>query len=201
MAENNGRSAKQEKAMGSLAQWQEKYEKAKAAYADVVNLMGEREELYRGTRRVDKNVNVNVVNVKQASHIRNIVFELIESQIDSSFPMPKVSTMTQQSVAQSKMIEDSLKADMERIPIAQLNDEQERTTPIQGGSYFLVEWDNSIRTHDTVGDLCISVLHPKNVIPQAGLFSLHKSDYVFVRLDRPRRACKVPQEKFCRLRV
>ncbi len=134
--ENEKRNEAEEQQQGRLMLWQQRYEKAKGSYGDVLACMDEREALYKGTRRVDRNVNVNVVNVKQASHIRNIVFELIESQIDSSIPMPKVTTMQQDSVPNSKMIEARLKSDLERIPMEKLNDEQERTTPIQGGSFF-----------------------------------------------------------------
>ena len=142
-----------------LQKWQDRYDKAKASYGSVLDAMGDREALYQGTKKIDGKGNASV-KVKDASHTRNIIFELVESQVDSNIPIPKVSTTRQEDEDLAREIEASLKADLERLPIEQLNDEQERTTPIQGGSYFLVEWDNSIRTHNTVGDLSISLLHP-----------------------------------------
>ncbi len=167
-----------------LLKWQTRYEKAKSSYGDVLRQMDEREEYYRGTRKIARGSSSLVNKVKDASHIRNIVFELIESQIDSTIPWPKVTTKMQEFAAHANKIENSLKTDIERMQFEALNDEQERTTPIQGGSYFLVEWDNSIVTHSTVGDLTVSVIHPKNVIPQAGLYSINACDHVFVRLER-----------------
>jgi hypothetical protein len=183
----NWREEKNAEDGGRLAYWQQAYETSKNAYGEVLAQMDEREALYRGTRRIDRGANTGASGqTKAASHVRNIVFELIESQIESTIPVPKVSTMTQESVVQSGMIEDSLKADVERLPFGQINDMQERTTPIQGGSFFPVEWDNTRRSHNTVGDLSISVLHPKNVIPQAQAYELGEMDYVFVRLERTR---------------
>jgi hypothetical protein len=68
-----------------------------------------------------------------------------------------------------------------------LNDMMERTVPIQGGAYWLVEWDNSKRTHSTVGDVTISILHPKQVIPQDGVFgSVEDMDAVVLKLPQTR---------------
>lgn len=33
--------------------------------------------------------------------------------------------------------------------------------PIQGGFFWMVEWDDSIQTPDGPGDVKISILHPK----------------------------------------
>lgn len=166
-----------------LQKWQDRYDKAKSAYESVLYTMDSREALYQGTKKIDGR-GQNEVKVKDASHTRNIIFELIESQVDSNIPIPKVSTMRMETEHLAREIEASLKADLERLPIEQLNDEQERTTPIQGGSFFLVEWDNSIRTHSTVGDLAIALLHPKQVIPQPGVYKLQDCDYVFATVSR-----------------
>ena len=38
---------------------------------------------------------------------------------------------------------------------------RERMGPIQGGFFWMVEWDDSIQTPDGPGDVKISILHPK----------------------------------------
>ena len=172
-----------------LQKWQDRYDKAKASYGSVLDAMGDREALYQGTKKIDGKGGASV-KVKAASHTRNNTFDLVESQVDSNIPIPKVSTTRQEDEELAREIEASLKADLERLPIEQLNDEQERTTPIQGGSYFLVEWDNSIRTHNTVGDLSISLLHPKQVIPQPGVYKMQDCDYVFVKMARSKEYIK-----------
>ena len=61
-----------------------------------------------------------------------------------------------------------------------MNDVQERVCPSQGGSLFWVEWDNFKRTHDTIGELSVRLLHPKQFIPQPGIFEIEEMDYMFV---------------------
>ena len=73
------------------------------------------------------------------------------------------------------------------MPFEVMNDIMERTVPIQGGGYWLVEWNNAARTHTTVGELDVSTLHPKEVIPQDGVYSrVEDMDYIIL---------KVPQTK------
>ena len=48
------------------------------------------------------------------------------------------------------VIEAMLKNELDRLPMEELNDMQERTVPIQGGGLFLVEWDNNQRTSHTI---------------------------------------------------
>ena len=43
-----------------------------------------------------------------------------------------------------------------------------------------MEWDNGRHTHDTVGGLKVSLLHPRQVIPQAGVNNIQDMDYIFV---------------------
>lgn len=175
----------------NLLKWQKRYEDSKSSYQSILDLMDEREEIYKGTRKIDKRDSGGTAQAnKEANHIRNFTFELIEAQVDSSIPSPKVTTMQMNSEGLSREIEDSIRADLERLPIELLNDEQERTAPIQGGSFFLVEWDNSIRTHSTIGDLALSVIHTKNVIPQTGIYNINQMDYIFVRIPRTKEYIK-----------
>src|SRR5699024_1455029 len=72
-----------------------------------------------------------------------------------------------------------------RMPFEMLNDQQERTVPIQGGGMFLVEWDNTQRSHTTVGELNVSLLHPKQVIPQDGVYSgIEDMDYIILKIPQ-----------------
>lgn len=186
-----GIQAKKEEDRTNLQTWQDRFERAKNAYRPTLALIGEREELYSGTRKIDANVNSSMKNVvKKANHTRNIIFELVEAQIDSNVPIPKVTTSCPSCKEKAYVIEDMLKEEMEKLPFAQMNDEQERTTPVQGGSFFLVEWDNSKRTHTTVGDLHISLLHPQQVIPQEGMTSIAESDYIFIMVSRSKEYIK-----------
>lgn len=175
----------------ALKKWQERLKKARAEYQEQLELFDQREQLYQGARSLDRNVNLDKNPTKLANNVRNIAFELIETQVDSNIPLPKVNTAFQNAEEKAQLIEESLKSDMERLPFTTMNDMQERTCPIQGGSWFFIEWDNTIHTHETIGDLKISLLHPKQVIPQAGMTSLEESDYVFIQLAQSKEYIKL----------
>ena len=71
--------------------WQRKYEAAKMAYANNIEKMAENESLYQGDRNVKGNPNKAQDASKVSLNVRNITYELIETQVDSSIPMPKVT--------------------------------------------------------------------------------------------------------------
>jgi hypothetical protein len=180
-----------EKQAQTLSMWQERLARVRQAAAVELELMDRREDLYVGSREIQRGANSkSTAPTKQASYVRNIVSELIETQIDSNIPMPKVDPLNPEDEARALMIENTLRSDVNRLPVEYLNDEQERTNPIQGGSYFLIEWDNTIRTHTTVGDTWLSVLHPKQVFFQPGAKDPRKSEWAICQFSVPREYVK-----------
>ena len=121
---------------------------------------------------------------KVSINVRNIVYELIESQIDSSIPMPKVTPIHEEDREQANIIESFLKNEMKLLNFNVLNDLQERLTPMLGGDFVLVEWNNQKGYHCTIGDLEVSNVHPKQVIPQPGITEIDKMDYIFIRTSQ-----------------
>ncbi len=165
--------------------WKEKYLSSKNAYESQKKLMDTRELLYRGTKTIFSPYGDEAE--KSATHVRNIVFENIEAEIDSSIPSPKVSAKREQDEHLATEIEDMLKNILDILPFEQLNDIGERTAYIQGGSYFLCEWDDRKRKKDIVGEISVSVEHPKQIIPQDGIFGcVENMDYIFVENARTR---------------
>ena len=72
--------------------WQARLENDALSYADEMARMDQRERLYSGSREVHAVIQKDSDRgggPKKATHVRNIVSELIESQVDSSLPMPK----------------------------------------------------------------------------------------------------------------
>ncbi len=163
--------------------WKGKYAESKNAFESQRKLMDNRELLYRGTKTIFSPSGDEAE--KSASHVRNIVFENIETEIDSSIPAPKVTAKREEDEWKAREIEDMLKNIVDMLPFEQLNDMQERTAYIQGGSYFLCEWDDRQRKKGQMGEISVSVEHPKQVIPQDGIFgSVDNMDYVFVETAR-----------------
>ena len=74
-----------------LLMWQTRFEKAKSAYQKELDHMDWWERLYDGTKEIAPVR--GGVKTKQALHVRNIVAEMIESQVSSTIPMPKVTAV------------------------------------------------------------------------------------------------------------
>ena len=173
----------------NLALWQARLQRNENAYSHRLAAMDERERIYKGSRKIDKRVIGDYTD--EAAHVRNLTAEIIEAQVNSSIPQPKVTAMRQEDERKAKLIEDMLRNELNRLPMEQLNDQQERTVPIQGGGMFLVEWDNTQRSHTTVGELAVSLLHPKQVIPQDGVYTgVEDMDYIILKMPQTKEYIK-----------
>ena len=174
-----------------LDYWKEWLGRNEAAMGGEVRKMDEREALYRGEVRdiaplTPRDTKKNG-QYRKASHVRNIIAENIESEVSAVIPQPKVTARRASDEWRAKILEDMLRNELDRLPMETLNDQMERTVPIQGGAYWLVEWDNSRRTHSTVGDVTVSILHPKQVVPQEGVFtSVEDMDAIALKLPQTR---------------
>jgi len=174
----------------NLMKWQERYDDAKTKYDDNIKQMEERDGYYAGDRQVKGNPNSRDASRKLAINIRNISYELIESQVDSSIPRPKVTPIHPEDMEQAKTIEAALNNWIKTLDINELNDMQERTTPIQGGAFSLIEWDSTKGYHCAAGDLEITDIHPRQMIPQPGVTSIEKMDYFFIRTPQTKEYVK-----------
>lgn len=168
-----------------LEMWQDRLARAESAYSAVTEKFDHRERLYRGERNIKAMTRDD--REAKAPHVRNICAEIIEAQIDSSIPQPKVTAKRQKDTAKAKLIEDMLRNELDRINFEEINDMMSRTIPIQGGAAYLVEWDNSQVTHHSVGELVVSDIHPKKIVPQDGIYTgIEDMDYIFLLMPQTR---------------
>ena len=156
-----------------LRYFQSLYENAKNAYQDTLQGLERAQEQYLGSRALDG-------AREGATLVRNITYEIIESQVSSEIPMPKVSPLwyseTRDRLAQS--IERLCTAERDRLPFEEMNDLDERYTYIYGSSIFFVEWEND-GTRD--GGVKVSCLSPRNFIPEPNVSKIEDMDYCFLR--------------------
>lgn len=167
---------------GLIQLWQDRLQKNETAYSKELNAMDERTAYYQGNRAIKPKESSKSGKVQPASMVRNIVSELVEAQVDSAIPMPKVTARREIDEPLAKTVEDFLRNELDRMPFERMNDMDERVCPVQGGDYFLVEWDADRHTHNTRGELSVTLLHPKQVIPQNGVNEINDMDYIIVRL-------------------
>ena len=165
-----------------LKKWQDKYATAKHEYEDTLSAVRSFAKMYEGDPHVERNRNKGGGESKEMSvNVRNITFDLIESEVSPEVPFPKVIPVHQEDVEQAKAAEAFLRGYVLKLRLKAKNDIHERTTPVEGGSYNLVEWDNTKKTHTTVGDLRVEGLFPEEVIPQPGVTEIEDMDYFFIR--------------------
>lgn len=159
-----------------LKHWQERIEKAKSKWADERERMDKRELQYAGNRKLKKLVAKD--KLEETGHVYNITAENIESIVDSNIPKPKVTPRREEDEPLARIIEHMLLNELDRLPMEEINDMQERTCPIQGGTLYLVEWDNGERSSDRVGEVQITPIHPKMLVPQDGVSRIEDMDFV-----------------------
>ena len=160
-----------------LLLWQTRYAKSSAAYAEELRKIDEREELYRG------NADIRGIGGERISplHTRNIIAENIESQIVSTIPRPRVQAVHEEDEPLAALVERLIACELDRLPMERLNDMDERTAPLQGGSGWLAEWD------DAAGGVALSLLHPKRILPQEGVSESEEMDYFILQIPESRR--------------
>lgn len=173
-----------------LTTWQNRLEKAKMSYGTELAMMNTYSDYYDGERNVNGSPNSNKSASKVSENVRNIVYELIETQVDSAIPMPKVTAIHEEDEELAKTIEKMLTNKVHTLNLHILNDAQERVVPVQGGDFIHVEWDKNKGLHTTVGDVVVSERHPKQVIPQAGVTEINNMDYVFILMSMTRDGVK-----------
>ena len=165
--------------------WQQRLAAARAAYADTLANMDRWEALYNGSRRL---TDADGRPARDSSNVRNIAYELVESQVDSTLPLPRVEAIHAEDTELARSIEAVLRHQIQLRGLADLNDLQERTVPIQGGSFWLVEWDPKGGGHCTLGQLSVTPLHPRQVIPQPGVCDIEKMDYLFIQMAQTKQS-------------
>lgn len=161
-----------------LAFFQELYNEALAASQDIYDRLDEHYEQYKGSKRLDG-------AAENAKQVRNITYELIEAQVTSYLPNPSVTPKiwSEKNERNAKSIETLLKNKRDELPFEKLNDMDERFSPIYGGSVWLVEWDNTITTHNTVGDVKVSCLSPRHFIGQPNIYDVSEMEYCFITFE------------------
>jgi len=164
-----------------LKEWKKKLEDAKDQYGSQRKKMKLYAEYYAGTRTMQPNPNISKAPSKVATNVRNIVYELLETEVDSSIPMPKVRPLHADDEELAHKIEHYLENKIRQCNLITTNDVMERNTTIFGGDFFHVQWDVNRGLHSEIGDLRITEVHPKKLIPQPGVTELDNMDYFFIQ--------------------
>ena len=113
--------------------------------------------------------------------MRKMAFEIVESLVDNSIPMPKIQPRYKTDIPLVKVTEDYLKFEADRILTKYENDRSERSTYVDGTGWYKVGWDSLDRTHGRSGDVKIWFRTIEQVVPQPGITDYRKLEYIFER--------------------
>ena len=177
-----------------LRLWQDRLQAAEEAIEGERVRMRRREKLYEGDHTiygVGGTEQAGEAGVTQATHVRNVCFEMVETQVDSTIPSPKVTAVRPEDEALADIVENLLRDVLDRLPMERLNDEGERISPVQGGHGLLVDWLDSVSGRDWLGDLRVQPIHPRCIVPQAGVYQAADMDWVFLKTPQTKRQIRV----------
>ena len=164
-----------------LEKFRELYASALLATEDTRERLERHMEQYLGSDEIDG-------SRERASVVRNITYEVIESEINADIPVPKVDTSCYSEIRDqnARAIERLSSALRSRLPFEELNDRDERYTYIYGGSVFYVEWDNAQTDNAGEGGVRVHLLSPLDFIPQPGVDTVEDMEYCFLHFTTTR---------------
>ena len=120
---------------------------------------------------------------RPSRQLKKLVYELIESKIDNSIPMPKLKPRYKTDLPIVRVTEDYLKFEMDSILTKFNNDESERATYIDGTSWYKLWWDSLDNTYSRSGTPKVDVCKADQIIPQPGVKDYKQLEYIFERRE------------------
>lgn len=165
-----------------LQYWQTVVRRDEDAWQSTRDNMSRQEQLLRGTAAITAPDGSTAE--RQTGYRRNLVQEIIETEVDSNIPQPKVTALYQEDEDLARIIEDMLRNELDRLPMEVINDLSERVTPTHGADFLWVDWDQTVCTHTTLGDVTVRELHPRQIIPQAGVYDMDEMEHFAIKVPR-----------------
>ena len=118
---------------------------------------------------------------RKSRQLRKMVYELVESKVDNSVPMPKMQPRYKMDLPVVDITENYLKFEMDRILTKYNNDKSERCTYVDGTSWYKVCWNSFDSSYDRSGDIKVELYTVDQIIPQPGVNDYRDLEYIFER--------------------
>lgn len=125
------------------------------------------------------NITTGEESKRKSKQLRKMIYELIESKVDNTLPMPHISPRRKDDLSLVDVTENYLKFEMDRMLTEQENDRSERATYIDGTSWYKICWDSLDSTYERNGDLRVEVLLADQVVPEPGCRDYRLMNYIF----------------------
>ena len=122
-----------------------------------------------------------VESKRKGRQLRKMVYELIESKVDNSIPMPKMLPRYKVDIPLVRVTEEYLKHEVSDTLSKYENDRSERSTYIDGTGWYKIWWNSLNNTHDRSGNVCIDFCTVDQIVPQPGVKNYKELEYIFER--------------------
>ena len=131
---------------------------------------------YKGSYEIDG-------SSEAAITVRNITYEIVESQVSSSIPSPKAdaTSYSEKRARNATSIERLCRSIRSRLPFDEMNDMDERYTYIYGGSVWYIDWDHESEYMGEVGGVRVECISPCDFIPQPSIYNIDDMEYCFLK--------------------
>ena len=161
--------------------FKELYQCAANAYGEYTEGFDRAIGQYRGSKEIDG-------SDESALTVRNITYEIVESQVSSDIPLPKAdaASYSERRGRNAASIERLCRSVRDKLPFDEMNDLDERYTYIYGGSVWYLDWDNSTEYMGEVGGVSIRCLPPSSFIPQPNICTIDDMEYCFLKFTTTR---------------
>ena len=170
------------------------YQCAENAYAPRLEAFERAMKQYKGSTEIDG-------SDEAAITVRNITYEIIESQVSSDIPSPKAdaTSYSEKRGRNATSIERLCRSIRSKLSFDEMNDMDERYTYVYGGSVWYVDWDNTSEYMGEVGGVRIECLSPCDFIPQPNIYDIDDMEYCFLKFVTTKseltRRYGIPEEK------
>lgn len=111
--------------------------------------------------------------------LRKLAYEIVESKIDNSTPLPKMQPRYKSDLPLVEITEKYLKFEVDRALTKYINDVSERSTYVDGTGWYKVWWNSLENTHERSGNVRIDFRTVDQVIPQPGVKDYKQLEYIF----------------------
>lgn len=116
---------------------------------------------------------------KKGRQLRKMIYEIVESLVDNSLPMPKMKPRYKTDLPMVGITENYLKFEVDDILTKFENDRSERATYTDGTGWYKVWWDSLANTHERSGDVRIEFCLADQVYPQPDVKDYKQLEYIF----------------------
>ena len=116
---------------------------------------------------------------RKSRQLRKMAFEIVESLVDNSTPMPKIVPRYKSDLPLVNITENYLKYEVDQILPKYENDKAERATYMDGTGWYKVGWDSLSNKHERSGNVTIEFRKVDQIYPQPGVTNYKQLEYIF----------------------